>query len=190
VLDAATKLFAKYGYHTTTVPMIVERARISTGSFYQQFRNKQDLFGAVLEALDRDLAAAIRKAIASELDAFERVQKSVEALFLFLARNSKQARILIVESSGLSPQLEKQRRSIFSHFQSTVRHALESAPELFGLDNTASLERCIAGTAFEALHCWLEENHKTRRPATEIAQAVAQFNAQALTTRPLRSSET
>ena len=83
--------------------MIVERARISTGSFYQQFRNKQDLFGAVLEALDRDLAAAIRKAIASELDAFERVQKSVEALFLFLAGNSKQARILIVESSGLSP---------------------------------------------------------------------------------------
>jgi TetR/AcrR family transcriptional regulator, fatty acid metabolism regulator protein len=190
VLDSATKLFSKYGYHTTTVPMIVEEARISTGSFYQHFRNKQDLFGAVLEALDRDLATAMHKAKASELGALERVLKSIEALFLFLARNSKQARILIVESSGLSPQLEKRRRSIFGHYQATVRHTLESAPELFGLDNIAILERCITGAAFEALHCWLEENHKTRRPATEIAQAVAQFNAQALMKRPFRSGET
>ncbi len=132
----------------------MKKERISTGNFYQHFRNKQDLFGTLLEALDRDLAATIRKAIASELDAFERVQKRVEALFLFLAWNSKQARIL---SSGLSPQVEKRRRSIFSQYQATVRYTLESAPELFGRRNIAILERCIAGAAFEALHCWFEE---------------------------------
>ncbi len=38
-----------------------------------------------------------------------------------------------------------------------------------------------ARAAFDALSCWLEENHKRWRPATETAQAVAQFNAQALT---------
>ena len=105
-------------------------------------------------------------------------RRALKPCYFFLARNSKQARILIVESSGLSPQLQKRRRSIFSQYQATLRHTLESAPERFGLDNIA-MERCISGAAFEGLHCWLEENHKTRHPATEIARAVAQFNAQA-----------
>ena len=44
ILDSATRLFGKHGYHATTVPMIVAEAESSTGSFYMYFRNKEDVF--------------------------------------------------------------------------------------------------------------------------------------------------
>ena len=51
LLEAATQLFGSYGYHAATVPMIVAEAGSSVGSFYAHFRNKEDIFAAVLEAL-------------------------------------------------------------------------------------------------------------------------------------------
>ena len=51
ILNAATSMFGSYGYHATTVPMIVAEASSSVGSFYAHFRSKEDVFAAVLEAL-------------------------------------------------------------------------------------------------------------------------------------------
>jgi AcrR family transcriptional regulator len=60
LLDAATRMFASHGYHGATVPMIVAEAGSSVGSFYVHFRNKEDIFAAVLEALGRKLAEIMK----------------------------------------------------------------------------------------------------------------------------------
>jgi len=48
ILATATRIFGSYGYHATTVPMIVAESGSSTGSFYAHFSNKEDVFAAVL----------------------------------------------------------------------------------------------------------------------------------------------
>ena len=100
-LEAAIALFGKHGYHATTVPMIVEGSGSSTGGFYFYFRNKEDVFAAVLEAVGQQIAAALNKAIANAgEDTFRQMKAAVERLIFFLAGNPPEARILIVESSG------------------------------------------------------------------------------------------
>jgi AcrR family transcriptional regulator len=184
ILDAATKLFGKHGYHAATVPMIVEEAGISTGSFYMYFRNKEDVFNATLEELGREITRMIDNVNRSEPDPLKKIPHGADALFLFFAENPEQARILIVESSGLSPRLEKTRRAILSELEDRLRQIFESKPSQFSVKNTVIAARCIAGATFEAAYCWLEENPKTRMPATEVARVVAQFNTQAVRKAP------
>src|SRR5947207_1257677 len=102
LLDAATEMFGVHGYHATTVPMIVAHAGTSTGNFYFYFRNKEDVFASALEALGERITAAINAAIAgASPNPFLHMKAAVVGLFLFLAQNPEEARILIVESSGL-----------------------------------------------------------------------------------------
>ena len=112
LLEAATRLFSRCGYHAATVPMIVAEANSSVGSFYTYFRNKEDVFATILEKLGEKIDVAIREAKESLSDPLLQMQIALEMAFLYLAKNPQEARILIVESSGLSHRLEQVRRAI------------------------------------------------------------------------------
>lgn len=49
VIDAATKEFAKKGYHDASISNIASKAGISVGAIYKYFENKQDLFLTIID---------------------------------------------------------------------------------------------------------------------------------------------
>jgi AcrR family transcriptional regulator len=51
LLAAAKGLFGKNGYHRTQVMDIVTQARVSAGTFYKHFDDKQGIFSAIAEEL-------------------------------------------------------------------------------------------------------------------------------------------
>lgn len=54
LLDCATRLFGKMGYHQTQISDILHAANVSRGTFYQYFKNKDDIFATILENLYAD----------------------------------------------------------------------------------------------------------------------------------------
>jgi len=50
LLTAASKLFARRGYHATTIDEVARRAGFTRGAFYANFQDKGDLFLTILEA--------------------------------------------------------------------------------------------------------------------------------------------
>ncbi|WP_427852760.1 TetR/AcrR family transcriptional regulator [Halothermothrix orenii] len=49
VIEAALDEFAAYPYHKASVTRIIKRAKIASGSFYQYFKDKKDLYKYILE---------------------------------------------------------------------------------------------------------------------------------------------
>ena len=174
LLETAVRLFGRQGYHATTVPMIVKAARGSTGSFYFYFRNKEDVFAAALESFGSRIAAALEAAIdaAGEAPA-ARMRAAVERLVTFMAENPHQARIFIVETSGLGGKLQGIRRRIVDGHAQAVAAALRRLDPRLDQDIVA---RCWVGAVYEAVFHWLELEPARRPPAARLAAAVADFN--------------
>jgi AcrR family transcriptional regulator len=173
LLDVAIGLFGKHGYHATTVPMIVEAAGASTGSFYFYFRNKEDVFAAALEAFGKKIAKALNAAIdAAGASPAERMRAAVERLVVFMAENPDEARILIVESSGLGGRLQEIRRGIVDSHARSVATALT----LLKTPEPEWVARCWVGAVYEAVFHWLEQPAAERPEAKTVAEVVANFN--------------
>lgn len=175
LLETALKLFGERGYHATTVPMIVVEAQSSIGSFYLYFRNKEDIFAATLRLLGERLEVVVAEAKASVTDPVRQIREAVRRLFLFLAEHPADARILIVESSGLSPELERVRRNILSARAEAARETLAAHPECFPVEIAEVAARCLVGAAMEGLCSWLELSEDVRLPAEKVADSVAAF---------------
>ena len=179
-IQAATRLFGKRGYHATTVPDIVAAAGGSTGSFYLHFRNKEDVFAAALEDLNARLNAVFERARVAATGPLEQIRNAVIALFVFLARRPREARLLVVESSGLSPALEAVRRRLLAAHVEKVRSIIEGHPECFSSADAVVAARCLVGAVFENVYAWLETPRARRAPPLQLAAAVAEYNLRAL----------
>src|SRR5579864_2130574 len=68
LLKVARKLFAERGYAETATEEVVRRARVTRGALYHHFRDKQDLFKAVLREEQMKLAASIKAVAARQAD--------------------------------------------------------------------------------------------------------------------------
>lgn len=177
ILAAATRLFGAHGYHATTVPMIVAEASTSTGNFYLHFRNKEDVFAGALSDLGERISGAIDAAIGqAPCDSRSQMKAAVEGFVLFLAAHPEEARILIVESSGLSSALERIRRSIIASHTRGVEQGLRLlAPDM----SPAAIQitaRCWTGAVYEAVYSWLEGPEGERPRAEDLSAAVSRFN--------------
>lgn len=58
-MAVARELFAQRGYAAVGTEEIVQRARVTRGALYHHFRDKKDLFRAVLEEVEAELAEEI-----------------------------------------------------------------------------------------------------------------------------------
>jgi len=177
LLSAAIGIFGRKGYHATTVPMIVRAANSSVGSFYFYFRNKEDVFAAALDALGEQIAAALNKAIpAAGPDVLAQMRAAVTALVQFLAENPEEARILIVESSGLGKRLEAVRRRVIESHTKSVEQALRTLADRLPPLDAAVVASCWVGAVYEAVYRWLGQAPGERPAAEHLAEAIAEFN--------------
>ncbi|MCR6110846.1 TetR/AcrR family transcriptional regulator [Bacillus sp. A301a_S52] len=56
ILDAATATFSEYGYKGTTMDKVAAAAHIGKGTIYTAFKNKEELFNAILQNIIEDMA--------------------------------------------------------------------------------------------------------------------------------------
>ncbi|CAK7281156.1 TetR/AcrR family transcriptional regulator [Streptomyces sp. RM1] len=67
--DSALELFLEKGFHATSISDIVERAGLTRGAFYSNYRDKEELFLALYDAHTDRLLTELREAFAHRAEA-------------------------------------------------------------------------------------------------------------------------
>src|SRR5919199_3104486 len=79
LVASARALFAERGYAAVSVEQIVRRARVTRGALYHHFEDKSDLFRAVFESVQRDLAQRLMDAASAQPDTADHLEAGCHA---------------------------------------------------------------------------------------------------------------
>ncbi len=87
ILNQAEKIFAAKGFHNTTMAEIASASGFATGTLYQFFEGKENLYNVMVsEKIDR-MYAEIRDSVNKEEALANKIEKLVEAHFHFVENN-------------------------------------------------------------------------------------------------------
>ena len=102
LVAAARELFAERGYADVGTEEIVRRARVTRGALYHHFEDKKDLFRAVHEELEGELAQTIGAQLAAgdPTSALEPLRTGVRT-FLDACTDRAVARIVLVDAPSV-----------------------------------------------------------------------------------------
>jgi AcrR family transcriptional regulator len=100
LVDVARGLFAERGYAATGTEDLVQRAGVTRGALYHHFRDKQDLFRAVVERVSQVLAERIATLASAEADPWRQVCRGCEA-FLDACTEADTQRILLLDAPSV-----------------------------------------------------------------------------------------
>jgi AcrR family transcriptional regulator len=87
IVDAAEKLFFVKGFAATTMDEIAEAAELSKGTVYLYFKNKEEIYVAIVRRGMRLLMDLFRSAIASASTGMGKVKALGQAMFTFYERH-------------------------------------------------------------------------------------------------------
>lgn len=147
-MRVARRLFAKLGYGATATEEIVGQARVTRGALYHHFRDKQDLFLAVLDQEQTRLAGAAAAAVAAERDPW-RAMMAGTAAFLDGCLDPAVQQIVIIDGPAvLGP--ERWRELDQTYYLDSLRQLLEAAVAQ-GLIDRQPVDT-LAHLIFGALH--------------------------------------
>ena len=87
LIDVAISVFARHGYHTTSMNDVAEAAGVTKPVLYQHFASKRDLYLALLDEVGRRLLDRITKATAEGTDGRSQTQAGFRAYFRWVAED-------------------------------------------------------------------------------------------------------
>lgn len=118
IIEAAFAEFAERGYHATTIADISARLGISSGSFYNYFKNKRDIVDHVLDRLAREVLAALQEENAPEA-ATTAEEFAAQALRIATAideifdADQRIPRLLLFEATSIDQELTERVYEVF-----------------------------------------------------------------------------
>lgn len=102
ILDAATAVFSKRGYHQAQIEEIARRAGVGKGTVYIHFSSKAALFSAVVSEGFEEMMSKVREELESELPFPRHLEKIVARNVSLYLKNGELSKILFNElSSGV-----------------------------------------------------------------------------------------
>ena len=148
LLRVARRLFAEHGYAATGTEGIVRRARVTRGALYHHFRDKQDLFIAVLDEEQKKLAAQAAEAAAAQPDPW-RAMVAASNVVLEACLDQAVQRIVLIDAPAVLG-LERWREADQGYYLAGMK-ALIQAAITQGLIEDQPVD-ALAHIIFGALH--------------------------------------
>ena len=120
LLAVACDLFARSGYHETSMDDIAEAAGVTKPVLYQHFPSKRALYGELLDDTGRRLLDRLAEATARATSGRERVEAGFRAYFQFAVGDSSSFRLLFGASIRNDPDFARTVDAILQAAADTI----------------------------------------------------------------------
>lgn len=117
ILDEAEKIFSVKAYHEVTMAEIATASGFSTGSLYQFFEGKENLYTSMIsEKLDL-MFSEIRKATEKSENVIDKIEMLVDSQLHFMEKNADFCRLFVKgESAALSEAMTSLREKLIAYY--------------------------------------------------------------------------
>ena len=95
LLRAAEKVFGEKGYYAASISEITQEAKVAMGTFYLYFKDKEDIFRALVGHMLELVRAHLRKHVANAASQMEAERLGLKAFLSFVSRHKNLYRIVL-----------------------------------------------------------------------------------------------
>jgi AcrR family transcriptional regulator len=131
IIAAAKKVFARNGFHDTTIADIAKEAELAYGSVYWYFDSKDDLFRQLIAVEEYGLRTHVAVALAKSGTQFGFAEApfraSLRATFEFFDANPATAKLLFRDAYSLDSRFDKQLGGIYERFIDDIEMLIAAA---------------------------------------------------------------
>lgn len=155
LMESAGKVFAKRGLQQASIDEVAEDAGFTKGAFYANFKNKEELFLAMLDERFARRIAQIEAVIAGEGTSAEKARQAGDDFAEMIAADPEWER-LFFEFSAYAARNDDFRQELVTRYRSMqdrVAAAFEARLEKVGMEAPLPSEQvatmtCIMGNGF------------------------------------------
>jgi AcrR family transcriptional regulator len=104
ILQALAEITAERGYAATTVAQIVERAGVSSATFYELFHDKEDCFLAAVREIIAQATTVVSEAYGRQKEDVEQLTDGLRSLLDLFAAQPAFAALLFLECRSSTPR--------------------------------------------------------------------------------------
>ena len=130
MLAAALQLFSEKGYHNVSMHEIAQNSEFAIGTLYKFFKNKEDLYKALILEQVEKFEEALTKAIEEPDDEVEKLRNYVRTKGQMFRDNISMVRLYFAETRGASfnitAGLDREIRDRYGPFLETLASIFKS----------------------------------------------------------------
>ena len=170
ILRAAREVFTEIGLGATTVRDIIRRTDLASGTFYNYFQSKDEVFEALTDTVGAGLRASLRQVRNEATTLEEFVQNSFHTYFSYYAANPQDYHLMRANPNAdtLSTRLSgEQGRRGLSEMREDIEKAITNniVPDI----DVGLLTAALGGVAVSILDAMMENDAIDREEATRFA---------------------
>jgi AcrR family transcriptional regulator len=132
ILTAARGLFAKRGYHLTTIDDIVAQAGVARGTFYLYFQDKRGIFSDLIDRFGAQLAMAIVRIVTddSSRDVGSQVHENIRRIIGTCLSERAMTKILLTDAVGVDPLFDRKLAAFYDNMVGLLVETLKDGQAL------------------------------------------------------------
>jgi len=163
MLAAALELFSEKGYHNVSMQEIAKRSEFALGTLYKFFKNKEDLYKALMMEKAEEYHRILNDVLSGQNDTLTVVRDYIAAKARIFADNVATLRLYFAETRGASfnikAGLDQDIRKLYDELIKRLSLVLEKGirRNIFRKVNPYYMAVALEGLTNAFLLCWLED---------------------------------
>ena len=161
ILEAAVKVFARQGFHQSTVSQIAKEAGVADGTIYLYFKNKDDILVQFFSFRAKQVFESFREEVARAETSSDKLRNLVRRHLAEFQRDRDGAVVYQVETHQNSRLAEVQIKELSKMYRDLISEIVEQGQQEGTIRKdlyVGLVKRFIIGAVDEVINTWLHSN--------------------------------